>query len=74
MLAENTDIRARERLEVFELHRDMDRIEAHMNDMKVMVEHPYWRPEHTDRYLGLLAANLELLRVVWPWKEDEKAG
>jgi hypothetical protein len=61
-------------LEVFELHKDMDRIEAHMNDMKVMTEHPYWRPEHTDRYLGLLAANLELLRAVWPWKEDEKAG
>ena len=63
--------RAEKWMQAFGAYRDMERIEDHENDPELVVEHPYWRPEHTDRYLALVEANMELLRAIWPWEKTE---
>jgi hypothetical protein len=52
--------------------KEPERIEDHENDddPNLVTVHPYWKPEHTDRYLGLVEANLRLLRAIWPWEKE----
>ena len=59
-------------LKMLDQMNEMAGIERVKDTLEYCEEHPYWRLEHTDKYLALVEANIALLREIWPWKEDEK--
>jgi hypothetical protein len=55
-------------VEALKWMKEPERIENHINDMALSVEHPYWRgdKEERERVLSILDRQLELLRVIYP--------